>query len=196
MHEGAAFLTYVGESAGHSLAEQAGHDQAYNEYLKQLISRGAGVLPLSDILPGGKLVGSTTGAAYSTAADSILGHMIDTNQVAQAESTGASLNQRIQRLLEGQITSAVIAHDAWPEGRDPVTWAQANPMDSDWTFVRAGKLMPMDDIRADAQRTSSFFTHYLRNSDLEDGGRPALLRFEDQIEGARASGDDAREHWR
>ncbi|MFC4553950.1 hypothetical protein [Georgenia faecalis] len=181
MDRGAGFLVHLTESAGHGRVESAEAQDAYNEYLREVLDSGAGLVPVGSI----PVVGGVADAAYGLGTDAILDRIIDTDHATRQEVSEAEVGQNVRKLLEDQATMAVIENGAWEEGKDPVTWAADRGLSDSQTFVRDGQLMPIEEILADPDRQAAFFDHYLREP---DGGAGVIRELTDQIEEAVGSG--------
>lgn len=178
MDRGAGFLIYLTESAGLGLQEAAAEQDAYNEYLKEVLDAGVGLLPVGDI----PVVGKPADAAFGLTADAVLDRIVDTDNEHRAAISSSEVAQNVQELLNRQGRMAIIEAGAWEEGKDPVTWAGNRELTPERNFVRDGELVPVEEILADEELTDSFMVSFL--NDDRDGGADVVLDMEDQVQQA------------
>ncbi|MEE6282323.1 hypothetical protein [Georgenia sunbinii] len=131
------------------------------------------------------VVGAPADAAVGLTADAVLDQVIDTDHADRQVSTEAGADQLVCSLLQDQGETAIIDAGAWEEGKDPVTWAEADGLSELQTFIRDGELMPIEEIRADDARREAFFISFLS---AEDGGADVLRIMYDQVQEATGSG--------
>lgn len=181
MDRGANFLIHLTESAGHGRLESAEAHDAYNEYLRQVVDSGAGMVPVGSI----PLVGKPADAVYGLAADAILDHLIDTGHAEAQQTENFNVRQEIRALLQEQGKIALVEAGAWQDGKDPMTWAAENDLGPAESFVRDGELMPIEEILDGGPRQDAFFVRYLN---AESGGAGALRELHDQVQQAIGAG--------
>lgn len=186
MNDGAGFLVYLTENAGHGRIESAEAEDAYGAYLKKVLDAGAGLVPVGSI----PVVGGLADAGYGLATDAILDQLVDTEHTSRQQTIEADLGQTVRELLQEQATMAVVEAGAWEEGKDPVTWATKHGLSPEQNFIRDGQLMPLEEILEAPAKEDAFFNHYLR---AQDGAAGVLLNLEDQVQQAVSYGKDTAE---
>lgn len=180
MDRGAGFLVYLTESANLGLADLADEKDAYNEYLKDVVNPGAGLLPVDKI----PVVGKPADGAYGLATDAILDQLFDTGHSLRQQTNAADTGRLVRELLDDQAAIAVTEAGAWQPGKDPVALAERDGLTGTESFIRDGELMPLEEIYASDRRTNRFFNYFLR---ADDGAAGAIQELTDQVQEAVGS---------
>lgn len=183
MDRGAGFVVYLTESANLGLQDDADAQDAYNEYLKEVIGAGVGMVPVGDI----PVVGKPAGAVAGLTTDAILDRIIDTDNAARQQVASASNDRLVRELLDDQAAVGIAQTGAWEPDKDPLSWAERHGLSAAETFVHDGELMPLEEIYANERRASRF-NYFLGEG---DGGAGAVRELTDQVEGAIGSSKDA-----
>lgn len=192
--QGAYFLMYLADSAGHSQVGSAEAEDAYGRYLGALATSAAGLVPVEQI----PVVGKPANMLYERVTEAVLDQVIDTEHGARARVAVAGARDAVQDMIEQQAVHLAVREGNWDEGEDPVTWARGHVLGSG-NFIRDGELMPLSEIVRDPKIRSVFFDDYIADGgasgiqDMLDRARSAMLWASDRADnhaGAAGGGSD------